>query len=322
MSKKISKKTAEAKQKKVSEKKPNYKNMVIGCLFLVLIIILFYGIFYMSNKINLTSNNKQQINTTVIKNDEPDTLNVSNVEEKTDIDDDNEYEYFKLKQKEIDKLPILNNGNGKKVYLTFDDGPSVNTNTIINILNKYNAKATFFVLGGNLQYRINEILNMKLYGHTIGMHGISHDYYEIYSSIENFYKDLYKCFENLNTLFGISTKYYRFPGGSANSISIGISPGIMSVLTKQITNDGFVYFDWNVSTGDSAATVPDTFTIAERIINGINKQDAPIVLMHDSKRNTTTIEALEYILSEGTKKGYQFVAIDDTTPIYHFNVVN
>ena len=322
MSKKISKKTAEAKQKKVSEKKPNYKNMVIGCLFLVLIIILFYGIFYMSNKINLTSNNKQQINSTVIKNDEPDTLNVSNVEEKTDTDDDNEYEYFKLKQKEIDKLPILNNGNGKKVYLTFDDGPSANTNTIINILNKYNAKATFFVLGGNLQYRINEILNMKLYGHTIGMHGISHDYYEIYSSIENFYKDLYKCFENLNTLFGISTKYYRFPGGSANSISIGISPGIMSVLTKQITNDGFVYFDWNVSTGDSAATVPDTFTIAERIINGINKQDAPIVLMHDSKRNTTTIEALEYILSEGTKKGYQFVAIDDTTPIYHFNVVN
>ena len=322
MSKKISKKATEAKQKKVSEKKPNYKNMVIGCLFLVLIIILFYGIFYMSNKINLTSNNKQQINSTVIKNDEPDTLNVSNVEEKTDTDDDNEYEYFKLKQKEIDKLPILNNGNGKKVYLTFDDGPSANTNTIINILNKYNAKATFFVLGGNLQYRINEILNMKLYGHTIGMHGISHDYYEIYSSIENFYKDLYKCFENLNTLFGISTKYYRFPGGSANSISIGISPGIMSVLTKQITNDGFVYFDWNVSTGDSAATVPDTFTIAERIINGINKQDAPIVLMHDSKRNTTTIEALEYILSEGTKKGYQFVAIDDTTPIYHFNVVN
>ena len=322
MSKKISKKTAEAKQKKVSEKKPNYKNMVIGCLFLVLIIILFYGIFYMSNKINLTSNNKQQINSTIIKNDEPDTLNVSNVEENADTDDDNEYEYFKLKQKEIDKLPILNNGNGKKVYLTFDDGPSVNTNTIINILNKYNAKATFFVLGGNLQYRINEILNMKLYGHTIGMHGISHDYYEIYSSIENFYKDLYKCFENLNTLFGISTKYYRFPGGSANSISIGISPGIMSVLTKQITNDGFVYFDWNVSTGDSAATVPDTFTIAERIINGINKQDAPIVLMHDSKRNTTTIEALEYILSEGTKKGYQFVAIDDTTPIYHFNVVN
>ena len=161
MSKKISKKATEAKQKKVSEKKPNYKNMVIGCLFLVLIIILFYGVFYMSNKINLTSNNKQQINSTVIKNDKPDTLNVSNVEENADTDDDNEYEYFKLKQKEIDKLPILNNGNGKKVYLTFDDGPSANTNTIINILNKYNAKATFFVLGGNLQYRINEIFRIS-----------------------------------------------------------------------------------------------------------------------------------------------------------------
>ena len=323
MAKKLNKKSAnETKQKKGIGKEPNYKRMVIGCAFLVLIIILFYGIFYMSNKINFTSKNINANKTVVINTETTQSIKDIDKNEILDEETNDEFEYFKLSSKEIKKLPKFNDGNGKKVYLTFDDGPSANTNTIIKILNKYNAKATFFVLGGNLQYRINEITNMMVFGHTIGMHGISHDYYSIYSSIENFYQDLYKCFENLNTIFGISTKYYRFPGGSANTVSIGITPGIMSILTDQITKDGFVYYDWNVSTGDSALKVPDTFTIVERIINGINKQDIPVVLMHDTVRNKTSIEALEYILEEGTKKGYEFVAIDDLTPRVQFKVVN
>lgn len=192
--------------------------------------------------------------------------------------------------------------NVQKIYLTFDDGPSIYTEEILDILKRYNVKATFFVTGMNMpQYKdcLQKILDD---GHTLGIHTYSHVYNDIYESLEAFQEDFYKLRDYIYECTGEDIKIYRFPGGSSNTI---VSAQVREQIMKWLKEENIQYYDWNVSSGDASNTLLSAEKIAENCINGIKNRNTAIVLLHDSGGKKSTIEALPLII-EGINR------LDDT----------
>ena len=121
----------------------------------------------------------------------------------------------------------------KIIYLTFDDGPSENTKKIIDILDKYNVKATFFVTGNGQKYN-KYIKEAYEKGHTIGLHTYSHNYKEVYSSVDAYFDDLNKIGQMVKEQIGFVPKYIRFPGGSSNTKSAKYCKGLMTTLVTEV----------------------------------------------------------------------------------------
>ncbi len=204
----------------------------------------------------------------------------------------------------------------KTVYLTFDDGPSYYTPEILDILDRYGVKATFFVINGRYNSTMKDIVDR---GHQIGLHTYSHDYSKIYSSDEAYFKDLQKIHDVVKEQTGVDATVMRFPGGSSNTVSKNYSKGIMTRITKAVGLKGYVYFDWNCSNGDAdgANTVEKQLSFCKQYPKSASRV---VVLMHDTKK--TTMEALpkiiEYYQSQGMKFG---VLTPEVKPIRH-NVLN
>ncbi len=207
----------------------------------------------------------------------------------------------------------------KVVYLTFDDGPSENTDKILKILKQYNAKATFFVTGNNQKYN-DSIKKAFKQGHTIGLHTYSHDYAKIYTSTDAYFADLQQVSDMVKGITGQESKVIRFPGGASNTISAQYSQGIMSKLVDMVHEKGYEYYDWNCSSSDAAANTVATDTIIQSSISC--NYDNIMILFHDSSPKTTTVEALPSIIKHYKKEGYVFRAITSDTPEVHHGVNN
>ena len=202
----------------------------------------------------------------------------------------------------------------KRVYLTFDDGPSDNTARILDILNEYGVKGTFFVNGKESDCFKPLYKRIVDEGHRIGMHSYSHKYGEVYASEESFIYDLDKIQAYIYEQTGVLSNIYRFPGGASNTVSkISVSK-FADVLDAR----GIKYYDWNVVSGDSTATygIPAE-SIVNNIINGsIGKEDA-IVLMHDLPEKDTTVDALPEVIEKFIEMGVEILPIDENTVEYH-----
>lgn len=205
----------------------------------------------------------------------------------------------------------------KTVYLTFDDGPGPYTKKLLDVLNKYGAKATFFVTNNNPNYNylFKEMVNS---GHAIAIHTASHNYRKIYASEEAFFNDVYKMQDIIEQQTGVKTYLLRFPGGSSNTVS-SFNRGIMSRLSKQVGEKGFRYFDWNVTSGDAGETT-STSQVAKNVINGMASHSVSVVLQHDIKN--FSVNAVEQILKWGTENGYTFKACSMTSPTAHHGINN
>lgn len=202
----------------------------------------------------------------------------------------------------------------KKVYLTFDDGPSYLTDDILDVLKQYNVKATFFVIGTedpNLREMYQRIVDE---GHTLGMHSYSHRYDQIYRSEETFAQDLNKLENLLYEETGVIPKIYRFPGGSSNTVSsISMEYFIDYLKAKDIT-----YFDWNISSRDASAHLLSKEEIIRNSLYGIEENEETMILMHDIGDKTTTLEALPEIIEALQERGIPICAVnEDTEPIQH-----
>ena len=181
----------------------------------------------------------------------------------------------------------------KRVYLTFDDGPSIYTKDILDILKRYNVKATFFVTGMNSpEYNdyFKEILDE---GHSLGIHTYSHVYDDIYASLNSFEDDFNKMRSLIYEETGKEIMLYRFPGGSANSV---VSPEVRTEIFTWLEEEGIQYFDWNVSSGDAERELSSPQEIAQNCIEGVKKCNTAIVLLHDAAGKKNTIEALPLII--------------------------
>ena len=207
----------------------------------------------------------------------------------------------------------------KIVYLTFDDGPSQNTKKIIDILEKYNAKATFFVTGNGKKYN-KYIKEAYEKGHTIGLHTYSHKYDQVYASVDAYFEDLNKIGQMVKEQIGFVPKYIRFPGGSSNTKSASYCKGLMTTLVTEVQNRGYQYYDWNADSTDAAR---NNQAVSVLVKNGTSSKAKNInLLMHDTAAKSTTVEALPKIIEHYQKLGYTFKGIDDTSFTPHHGVNN
>lgn len=216
------------------------------------------------------------------------------------------------------KVANPENPGSKVVYLTFDDGPSKHTATLLDILDKYNVKATFFVTNQFPAYQ-NMIGETHRRGHTIALHTYTHRYNVLYQSETAYYEDLEAIKTVAMAQTGVTPTIVRFPGGTSNTVSKKYCQGIMSTLAESLSYHGFLYCDWNVSSGD-AGGVKTTSGVANNVISGIQKHDVSVVLQHDI--TSYSVEAVEEILFWGIQNGYTFLPMTDTTPMVHFKPMN
>lgn len=212
-------------------------------------------------------------------------------------------------------IPNVEMPSERVIYLTFDDGPGPYTRQVLEILEKYDAKATFFVLNTD---NVDVIQDIAKAGHAIGIHSMTHDYQEVYASPEAFFHDLLSMQQLIREKAGVETYLMRFPGGSSNTVS-RFNPGIMTYLTQAVEDNGFCYFDWNVDSDDSGGARSKE-KVYDNVVAGVKDRKTAIVLMHDVKKYT--VEALEQILIWGREKGYEFRSLDMTSPRAHHGVNN
>jgi len=203
---------------------------------------------------------------------------------------------------------------GKKIaYLTFDDGPSENTFKILDILEKRDIKAIFFIVGSAVnEERETCLVRMVNEGHTIGIHTYSHICNEIYCSVERYLDDFNTVYQQVYGITGERVNIYRFPLGSSN----GYSKGIKDALMEEMERRGFTCYDWNVS-ADDAIGKPTAYSIRHNIEKDLKKNNYPIILMHDSTINDLTVRMLPEIIKMLKEKGYEFETLDQREP-YQF----
>ena len=201
---------------------------------------------------------------------------------------------------------------GKKIYLTFDDGPSIYTGKILDILAKHNVKATFFVIGKTDDASKASYKRIVEEGHTLGMHSYSHQYRMIYNSVEDFEKDFTKLWDLLYDTTGYKPSIYRFPGGSSNTVN----PNGMDQFIRFLNKASIVYFDWNVINGDATDIKYTKQQLVKNVLNGVADKERSIVLMHDTQAKKTTVESLGRLIVKLQSQGAQLLPLDkDVAPI-------
>ncbi|MCM1188204.1 MAG: polysaccharide deacetylase family protein [bacterium] len=204
-----------------------------------------------------------------------------------------------------------------KVYLTFDDGPSIYTDDILDILDDYGVKATFFVVGKETDSAKEALQDIVDRGHTLGMHSYSHKYSDVYRSVDDFAEDFTKLQDYLYDVTGVKSNVYRFPGGSSNTVSRLDMHEFADYLAEQEVR----FFDWNISSGDGGRALLSVETLVKNCTEDIEKHGTSVILMHDSASKSTTVDALPTIIENilAMEDTVILPITDDTEPVQHIH---
>lgn len=193
----------------------------------------------------------------------------------------------------------------KRAFLTFDDGPSSVTSKILDILKEENVKATFFVLGSNVDIRQDVIKRMYEEGHYIANHGYSHTYSQIYATPQAVLDEYNECNEKVKNAIGVSeynSHLFRFPGGFVGGKYADIKQQAKELLSQ---ND-ILNVDWNALTGDAETNNLSVEFELDRLSQTIGSKNSVVILMHDSAAKSVTADALPNIISSLKEQGYEF----------------
>lgn len=221
------------------------------------------------------------------------------------VENEENSQYPKLNAPDRTVIPLQ---EGTRVcYLTFDDGPSENTGKILDILEKYHIKGTFFVVGEELTEENRTYLERIVEeGHAVGMHANVHVYEQLYASLDSFLSDYELLYEKLKDTWGIETSIFRFPGGSVCNCLGGQGKNYLQEMQKR----GFSCFDWNVS-GEDAVGNPTAASIKRNVLTKGLECRRAIVLLHDSKMAVKTVEALPEIIESFLEEGFVFQSLEN-----------
>ena len=222
---------------------------------------------------------------------------------------------------DIKSMPIYKvDTDSKNISITFDINwcDEDYLYDILDVLDKHNVKATFFVTNTHPDYQ-SLIAKEASKGHTVAIHSATHDYAKIYRSVDAYFDD----FNTMNNIIiaqtGKSAQIVRFPGGSSNTISRKYCSGIMSQLVCGVAEKGFLYCDWNVSSGDAGGTT-STSQVVQNVTSGVKNNNVSIVLQHDIK--DFSVNAVEEIIQWGLSEGYTFLPLTTSSPMSHHGVNN
>ncbi len=199
----------------------------------------------------------------------------------------------------------------KRAYLTFDDGPSLNTGELLRVLKENHVKATFFVLGKEDKCSKRYYRRIVKDGHTLGIHAYNHDYDHLYQSEEAFQEDFKRIHQLLLRVTGVDVKYYRFPGGSSNTVSKVPIRRLIRFLHK----NGVEYYDWNALNEDAVTVGLTPGQLNQNIMKDAEHLDTAIILMHDLNNSHNTIEALPELIRTLREQGFELLPIDEDTPL-------
>ena len=283
------------------KKKRDLKIVIIIIILAIISIIVCLGIIF-ANKRN---NAKMTMANVSSQNEENNNIVHTNNQEV--LLQNNELDTKKF----IDTIDNIYNGEeGKRVFLTFDDGPSKEvTPRILDILKKYNIKATFFVLGTRVDMNPDIVKRAFEEGHYIANHGYSHKYSSIYRSVDTIIEEYNKTEETIRKALNnesYSSNLFRFPGGSHG----GPYEKVKKQARKKLEEDGIAYLDWSALTYD-AIGVNSKEKIIENLKSTMNGWNNVVVLMHDAADKQITYESLEDIIKFLKDEGYAFKNIND-----------
>lgn len=171
----------------------------------------------------------------------------------------------------------------KKMYLTFDDGPSEeNTTAVLDILKEKGIHATFFVVGKNVEKHPEIAKRIVEEGHTIGIHCYDHSYDVIYESVESYLADFEKAKQIVYEATGVEAWCFRFPGGSINTHN----KEVYEEIIDRMTENGYVYYDWNASLEDAVKKCTPQQLIENARTSTLQRKKV-VMLAHDIVYSTT-----------------------------------
>lgn len=306
----------------VGMRKDRDKKIVFAIIIFSIIGIIASLGFIFYNKHKIVEASAQ--NTNVITEEVSMSDNSANIEGKSDNAEDKEVSNSQPSddangnkqisedvQKFIDSVKNIYNGtDGKRVFLTFDDGPTKEvTPHILDILDKYNIKATFFVLGTRVEQNPDILKREYDSGHYIANHSFSHKYSSIYKSADSVLEEYNRTENAIRVALGnnsYSSNLFRFPGGSYG----GQYEKIKKEARKKLNENGIAYLDWSALTYDAeGAKTKDA--ILSNLKETINGWDNVVILMHDAADKKITYETLEDVIKYLQGKGYNFKNIYD-----------
>ena len=211
----------------------------------------------------------------------------------------------KLTEEGKEFIKHIYSSDTKRAFLTFDDGPSSNTSQILDILNERGIKATFFVLGSNVEKSPEMVKRMYDEGHFIANHGYSHVYETIYQSPQAVLDEYNKCNQVVRDAIGeqeYNSHLFRFPGGLVG----GKYADIKNQANDLLLQNDIVHVDWNALNGDSETTNPTVEYEVQRVQETVGDKQSVVILMHDAQAKTVTVEALPTIIDYLKEQGYEF----------------
>ena len=213
------------------------------------------------------------------------------------------------------QYPVRTDGK-KVVYLTFDDGPSTtNTPGVLDVLDRYNVKATFFTLGKSIEANEeakNILKETVKRGHAIANHTYGHDYSYLYPNrtmnVDNILSDLERSQNSMKAVLGqdFSTRVIRFPGGYWSWEG-------RTAMKEAMEQNGYYNVDWNALNKDAEGNVKNADELLQSTKDTIEvlgpNADSVVLLMHDTYGKEETVKALSQIIEYLQGKGFEFRTI-------------
>ncbi|MDR2931726.1 MAG: polysaccharide deacetylase [Oscillospiraceae bacterium] len=204
------------------------------------------------------------------------------------------------------------------IYLTFDDGPSKNTEKLLDVLWEENVKATFFVTAQeeDTEYLDKLLRRIVDEGHELALHSYTHTFHKIYKSADAYIADINKLNDHILEATGYRPSIIRFPGGSRTS---NCPKEIMNGIIKETERRGYVFFDWDVVSGDDTSTVFPAEQLANTMVKGCTYPKSTVILAHDSSAPKTTPEAIRITIEALREQGYTFSVLSPGVKPVHIH---
>ncbi len=292
---------------KIETKKLNIKRVIITAVFFLAFISFLAFIIVRNISYNSISKSKDNLNTS-LKNNNSENNEKYNIQNSliVDIESNNDYNFSSLNSDELSRFDsIYKKSDPKRIFLTFDDGPTTQvTPFILDLLKAENIKATFFVLGSRVELNPDLIKREYDEGHFIANHGYSHKYSSIYTSTDTVLNEYNKTNDLIKNAIGnpnYNSLVFRFPGGSIGGPYDTLKKGAKQKLREQ----GIASVDWNALTGD-AEGIKTKEALLQRFYDTLNGQSSVVLLMHDAADKILTYEVLPDIISYCRSNGYEF----------------